>query len=379
MKYNLLTVLLLNAVAAALAPSAFATTWYVNGVTGNDNNSCMAPTTACKTIGHAISLAASGDTVRVAAATYVETIVIGINLKILGSGAASTIIDAAGGTGPIVAIKSTAHVTISGLTMRNAQAHLFAGGIWNDGTLRLLNSAVTGNTSGIGRFCYKSPCINKGAGILNDGGTLTISNSTVSANVVNLNCPSKDGDCNVSGGGIYNLGKLRIINSTVSGNAANFTGFGVSGGGGISSAGTVVMSNATIAVNTAITSGGGVGSAPIAKMTLQNTIISNNSGGNCDGSMQSSGYNLSSDSTCALSGLGDMNNTDPKLGPLGDNGGQTQTMALPSGSPAVDAGNPNGCTDGLGHLLKKDQRGMPRPDSEDTGGCDIGAYERQSD
>ena len=35
--------------------------------------------------------------------------------------------------------------------------------------------------------------------------------------------------------------------------------------------------------------------------------------------------------------------------------------------------------DGLGHLLKTDQRGNPRPDTEDTGGCDLGAYERQSD
>jgi hypothetical protein len=52
---------------------------------------------------------------------------------------------------------------------------------------------------------------------------------------------------------------------------------------------------------------------------------------------------------------------------------------LLSGSPAIDAGNPNGCTDGNGNLLKTDQRGMPRPDKEDTGGCDMGAYERQSD
>jgi len=54
-------------------------------------------------------------------------------------------------------------------------------------------------------------------------------------------------------------------------------------------------------------------------------------------------------------------------------------MALLSGSPAIDAGNPAGCTDGLGHLLKTDQRGMPRPDPEDKGGCDMGAYESQSD
>jgi hypothetical protein len=88
---------------------------------------------------------------------------------------------------------------------------------------------------------------------------------------------------------------------------------------------------------------------------------------------------LSSDQTCNFKSSGDLNNTNPQLGSLQNNGGPTQTMALPSGSPAVDAGNPNGCTDQTGHLLKTDQRGKPRPDPEDTGGCDIGAYERQSD
>jgi hypothetical protein len=88
---------------------------------------------------------------------------------------------------------------------------------------------------------------------------------------------------------------------------------------------------------------------------------------------------MSSDGTCNLSASGDRNNTDPMLGPLQNNGGPTQTMALPSGSPAIDAGNPSGCTDGSGHLLTTDQRGYPRHDPEDTGGCDMGAYERQSD
>jgi len=93
----------------------------------------------------------------------------------------------------------------------------------------------------------------------------------------------------------------------------------------------------------------------------------------------SNGYNLSSDGTCNFYGPGDMNNTNPLLGPLQNNGGPTQTIALPSGSPAIDAGNPAGCTDGSGHLLATDQRGQPRPDKEDTGGCDIGAYESQTD
>lgn len=53
-----------------IAPTTIAsTTWYVNGVSGNNSNDCKTPTTTCKTVGHAISLAASGDSIRVAAAT----------------------------------------------------------------------------------------------------------------------------------------------------------------------------------------------------------------------------------------------------------------------------------------------------------------------
>ena len=107
--------------------------------------------------------------------------------------------------------------------------------------------------------------------------------------------------------------------------------------------------------------------------------VGNFKGGNCAGTIDSHGYNLSSDSTCNFNGPGDMNGINPMLGTLGNNGGPTQTMTLPSGSPAIDAGNPNGCTDGAGHLLKTDQRGFPRPNNEDSGGCDIGAFERQSD
>lgn len=93
----------------------------------------------------------------------------------------------------------------------------------------------------------------------------------------------------------------------------------------------------------------------------------------------SHGHNLSSDGTCNFNNTGDLNNTDPLLGTLGNYGGPTQTIPLLSGSPAIDSGNPNGCTDGLGHLLKTDQRGKPRYDAEDTRGCDMGAFERQSD
>ena len=76
-------------------------------------------------------------------------------------------------------------------------------------------------------------------------------------------------------------------------------------------------------------------------------------------------------------GTNDLDNTNPLLGALGFYGGTTPTIPLLSGSPAIDTGNPNGCTDGQGNPLKTDQRGKPRPDTEDSRGCDRGAYESQ--
>jgi hypothetical protein len=76
---------------------------------------------------------------------------------------------------------------------------------------------------------------------------------------------------------------------------------------------------------------------------------------------------------------GDLNDTDPKPRTLAEQWRAHRTMALLPRSPAIDTGNPSSCTNGHGHLLKTDQRGKPRPDKEDSGGCDRGAYERQKD
>ena len=51
---------------------------------------------------------------------------------------------------------------------------------------------------------------------------------------------------------------------------------------------------------------------------------------------------------------------DAQVGLLADNGGPTWTHALLAGSPAIDAGNPAGCTDAFSNLLLTDQRGEPR-------------------
>ena len=141
-----------------------------------------------------------------------------------------------------------------------------------------------------------------------------------------------------------------------------------------------MINNSTLSGNVARGGkGGGIFNVKGSTVVLRNSIVADNTGGNCHGAVSSKGYNLSSDSTCDFDGAGDLNNTDPKLGKLQNNGGPTETTALLPGSAAIDSGNPSGCTDGKGHLLKTDQRGEPRPDKEDTGGCDRGAYERQTD
>jgi len=369
--------------------AAWAGTWYVNGVSGSDRNACTSPATACKTIGHAIALAASGDSIRVAAATYVEQLTIGVSLTITGSSAPTTIIDGGGINTVVIVSNANAHVGLSNVTVRNGYAGR-GGGIYNSGILTISSSTISGN-SAFSRY-------SSGGGVYNRG-TLTMNNTTVSGNT------ERGGVSAGLGGGIANSGTLTVNNSTITGNFVSGA-FGAGFGGGIGNAGTVTVNNSTISGNTSSGWGGGIGnldgnvsinSSTIAgnkeiygngavgnysgTITLQNSIVANNSGGNCyaRAAITSKGYNLSSDSTCAFHSTGDLNNTNPHLGPLQYNGRPTQTMALPSGSPAIDAGNPNGCTDGMGHLLKTDQRGKPRPDPEDTGGCDIGAYESQID
>jgi len=69
-------------------------------------------------------------------------------------------------------------------------------------------------------------------------------------------------------------------------------------------------------------------------------------------------------------------NVNPQLGPLQDNGGNTLTMALLAGSPAIDRGNNTFCASQPINNL--DQRGMARPvdgNGDVNPVCDIGAYE----
>src|SRR5215467_11062236 len=205
--------MLLGMLLLALAQFASATTWYVNGATGKDTNNCLSPTSACKTIGHAISLALSGDSIIVAPATYTENLTIGKSLTVVGSGASTTVIDG-GAVNSVATISNTSvHVTLSNVTIRNGHARFYGGGIYNVGTLQITDSIVTANFAGAIR-CYEF-CSAWGGGIYNYlGATMVISKSTIANNLAYLSCSQFRCD-SALGGGIFNEGKLTVTDSTV--------------------------------------------------------------------------------------------------------------------------------------------------------------------
>ncbi|MEE8523042.1 MAG: choice-of-anchor Q domain-containing protein, partial [Thermoanaerobaculia bacterium] len=128
------------------------------------------------------------------------------------------------------------------------------------------------------------------------------------------------------------------------------------------------LKSSTVYANDSM-NGGGTYLATMSQLQLANTLIGGSSRGeDClsDGSavVTDGGSNLVEDSSCGFSG-----GTDPKLGPLQDNGGSAPTHALLPGSPAIDAGNATICASPEVGLL--DQRGHGRP----AGLCDIGSYE----
>ena len=213
-----------------------------------------------------------------------------------------------------------------------------------------------------------------GGGLFGEGGALAITASSIAANTGNVTASTGyDG-----GGAVLDEGRSGVyLNSTFSSNSLTITSSGSNtGGGAIFAFGGGAASDSTIAGNQVNQAGGGIFS--LGTFRLKNTIISSNTAtpaGNCAAGIasafSSAGFNLEDANTCSLSAAGDLVNTDPKLGPLQNNGGFTLTQALAANSPAVDAGS---CTDLSGNPVSTDQRGVPRP--QPAGGrCDIGAYE----
>ncbi len=280
------------------------------------------------------------------------------------------------------------HATITGLTISDGYGFELAGGILNNGDLTLDRSVVSGNAiTTSGNDYWKG-----GGGIYNgDGATLTVRDSTVADNTVTdgpgggilsffnstltIERSTLSGNTATDvGGAIRSLSNATITNSTISGNTAT----GWHGGGVFQTDGIMTISSSTLTGNT---SPGGTASAAFvgtfgnsgASLTLLNTIVAGNSGQQCmiapygSGavSLTSLGHNVIGDDSCGAPAGGDLTAADPVLGPLAANGGPTWTHALRTGSPAIDAADPDASP-------ATDQRGTARPQGA---GPDVGAFE----
>ena len=196
------------------------------------------------------------------------------------------------------------------------------------------------------------------------------------------------------GGGIYLGAAFTLSNITVTGNHAGAGGPGGAGGSGPTAStggggglggfggGIDVRGGGAAAHVTAVANEGGLGGAGgAAGSATTHTAGSNGENsigddlslflgaitesasivGSCGGTVSDGGGNVTGPAATSCAGLV----AAPGLGPLADNGGPTQTMALLLGSPAIDLIKPPCGT-------TPDQRGVPRPQG---GGCDAGAYE----
>ncbi|HYH52785.1 MAG TPA: choice-of-anchor Q domain-containing protein [Solirubrobacterales bacterium] len=305
------------------------------------------------------------------------------SLVIRGAGARNTVVDA-GGTSRVFNVGGD-KVTIEQMTITGGSA------------TEIVGEDLAGDGGGIIAYAAEELTLNgvnvsgnvatqNGAGLSappesGEKTAITINDSTIANNKVT------GGLVEGLGGGVFVMGKLRMTNSTVTGNSVESTGVIVQGGGvllAIDPASTegseATIVNSTIVGNSVGNTGLGGGIAvynpePMmggsAALSLTNTIVAGNTGpmgtSNCTlVALAVSDHNLSDDATCMFTDEGSRQDVDPKLAPLANDGGETDTMALLAGSPAFDGGTNAGCP-------PLDQRGVVRPQGPS---CDIGAFEQ---
>ncbi|MBZ0283743.1 MAG: PQQ-binding-like beta-propeller repeat protein [Anaerolineae bacterium] len=294
-------------------------------------------------------------------------IAVGARVTINGPGTGVITVDG-GDVRAIFNVASGKGFNINNFTIANGKP-----GINANGTIHINHMVFTSNTnpSGSGGALFipggtkvsiegstfsDNSAYNGGA--IYNGGFVTISSSTFSNN-----------QADSSGGAVFNAVHMTISNSTFSSNSAFF-------GAALDNSSTnsiLTIVNTTIAQNQA-SYGGGLHHVSFvgATTTLQNTIVANNGGSNCDGIPSNGGGNLQyPGNSCGSLPIG-----NPMLASLADNGGPTRTMALQSGSAAIDRGSNSICAASPIHNL--DQRGVSRPVDGDGNGsvlCDVGAFE----
>jgi hypothetical protein len=181
----------------------------------------------------------------------------------------------------LVARDTTAE--LRGVAITRGKTEFPGGGIYNEGSLTLTDSTVSGNSAGAG------------GGIANDEGPLTLTNTTVSGNsaetdgggifnysgTVMLTSSAVSENTAFYGGGIYlfDSGTLTLTDSAVLDNSATAAGGGIHNHtwDPFSNGNIVTLTNSIVSGNTAVTEGGGINVAIAGALTLIDSAVLNNS------------------------------------------------------------------------------------------------------
>jgi len=279
------------------------------------------------------------------------------------------------------------------------------GGIYNGAPMTATNVRVLGNVA-----------LTNGGGIYNEG-VSTIADSTISGNIaeggggifvtgaspVTIRGSTINGNRAVGGGALSGRSGVlvNVVNSTLSGNLARDVGAGFYHNGPATLNFVTIANNISGADSANAGSGINTFQSGSVLVFVKNTLVAANKKGwtytadedyrdttipiplpddpaftfgdsNCGATgsgnpaIQSGGFNLSSDGTCAavLNQATDLHGIDPKIGILADNGGPTFTHALAADSPALGKG-------GFELLITVDQRGETRDNPPDIGAFEL--------
>lgn len=257
-------------------------------------------------------------------------------------------------------------VVLRGLTISSGHGG-FGGGIFNSGDLTLSQCSIVGGLASDGGGVYNagtlaaSGCTLSGDLAFADGGgiyassqsTTDLTNCTLGGNVAE----SGGNTAPVFGGGLY-FSSLSTRTSHASAAITNCT-ISQNQGGGIVLVGTVLDLTNTIVAGNRIVGGEYATGADIYGSVA---VADHNLVGNGAGSNVVSGVNGN-----LVGGVGGRPIINALLGPLANNGGPTETMALLVGSPAI------GTADNAA-APATDQRGVTRQDVPGEA-TDIGAFE----
>ncbi len=350
----------------------FASTLTVNSLLDDGDGTC---TSTC-TFRDAIANAGDGDTITfsvtgVIALDNAAEMLIDQDITIEGPGQNNLTIDFSDDTDNFIHLNNGAgEINISGLTFTHGPGGIFyegsAGGTYNisDVTFTHNDGGYDPVTIYYGDWNFTNvtfsnnsvdwDCCGYTPAILLDGdGTnnLTITGSTF--------------DSNQHGHGVIYakwFDTFTITNSTFANNSV--AGNGRSGGLYLSNDGDVHIINSTF-YNNVNANGYPTINAGSDSLDIVNSIVYSITDDNCNDSVTSLGHNIESGTTCGFSGEGDLSSTDALLGSLANNGGPVRTMALLTGSPALDTAKDSSAP-------ATDARGTTRPQGSHS---DIGAFE----